>query len=410
MSTKTSNKALLFIFITVLIDVIGLGIIIPVLPRMIQGMIHGTIGEANAIGNIMLAVYSIMQFIFSPVLGALSDRFGRRPVLLFSLLGFGVDYTLMGFAPSVSWLFLGRIIAGFTGASFTTASAYIADVSPPEKRAQNFGMIGAAFGLGFIIGPAIGGLISHYGQKVPFFVAAGLSLANCAYGFFVIPESLKPENRRKFEWERANPIGALVHLRRYPALLGLALMFFLQSLAGQSLPSTWSYYTIERFKWSEGWIGISLAFVGLMIAIVQGGLNRILIPKLGEKRAVYIGLTLSAIGLTGFGFSFLPWILFASIVPLALGGLAGPTMQGIASRQVPATEQGELQGFLNSLVSVTAVVGPLLFGFLFSFFTGKDPVVYMPGAPFFMSGLMTIAALIVALVVLKKYLPKRSEE
>lgn len=406
---SAGKKALLFIFITVLVDSIGLGIIIPVLPKLIQEMVGGTVGHANRYGNSMMAVYSIMQFVFSPLIGALSDRFGRRPVLLFSLMGFGIDYLLMAFAPTVGWLFLGRAIAGFTGASFTTAGAYIADVSPPEKRAQNYGLIGAGFGLGFIIGPMIGGLFGELGHKIPFFIAAGLSLLNWLYGYFVLPESLKPENRRKFEWKRANPVGALLALKRYPALLGIALMFFFQSLAGQSLPSNWSYYSIERFNWSEKMIGASLAFVGFMIALVQAGLNRVLIPKIGEKRAIYIGLMFSICGFILTGYSNQPWMLFAACVPLALGGLAGPTIQGVASRNVPATEQGELQGFLTSLMSLTAFLGPVIFGALFSLFTEEGRPAYIPGAPFYASAILALITLVTGFVVLKKYLaPKTS--
>ncbi|TND07546.1 MAG: MFS transporter, DHA1 family, tetracycline resistance protein [Bacteroidetes bacterium] len=409
MSEKQNNKALFFIFITVLVDSIGLGIIIPVLPGLIQKMMHCSVSEANYYGNAMLTVYALMQFVFAPIIGALSDRYGRRPVLLLSLFGFGVDYLLLAFAPSIGWFFLGRIIAGFTGASFTTASAYIADVSPPEKRSQNYGIIGAGFGMGFIIGPAIGGFISELGDRIPFFVAAGLALLNWFYGFFILPESLKPENRRRFEWKRANPIGSLVHLKRYPALVGIALMFFLQSLAGQSLPSTWAYFSIERFNWSEGTIGASLAVVGISIALVQAVLNRILIPKIGEKRSIYAGLMFSILGFVFCAASFQSWMLFAACIPLALGGLAGPTIQGVASKQVPANEQGELQGFLTSLMSLTSILGPMLFGFLFGFFTGHSAPAYVPGAPFYAAALLTLGTLFVGFVVLKRYLGAKAE-
>lgn len=349
----------------------------------------------------MLA-YSGMQFLFSPVLGGLSDRFGRRPILLCSLFAFGIDYFILGFANSIAFLFIGRFIAGITGASFTTATAYIADISTPETRAKNFGMVGAAFGLGFIIGPAIGGMLGSFGLRVPFFVAAGLSLANVLYGYFVVPESLKPENRRKFEWKRANPLGSLIHLKRYPMLIGLSMTFLLVNLAGQSLPTTWAFFGKYRFSWDEGMIGVSLAVVGLSIALVQGGLNRIIVPKLGEKRSIFVGLIFYAIGMTICASATSSWMIFVGVIPLALGGLAGPSTQSLMSSQVPANEQGELQGTLTSLMSVTAIIGPLLFPFLFSFFTSDKAPVHAPGAAMYCSALLTIAALIVCVVAFRK--------
>ena len=233
----------------------------------------------------------MLQFLFSPILGGLSDQYGRRPVLLISLFGFGIDYILLGFAPTIGWLFLGRLLAGIMGASFTTASAYIADISTPEKRAQNFGMIGAAFGIGFIIGPVLGGVLGHYGARVPFFVSAGLTLLNWLYGYFILPESLKLENRRKFDWKRANPVSSLLNLKRYPVIIGLLSSLVLLYIAGHSVQGIWSFFTIEKFHWTSDMVGYSLGFVGLMVAIVQGGLTRIIIPKLGQKRSVYVGLS-----------------------------------------------------------------------------------------------------------------------
>ena len=398
-ATAKSNKALLFIFITLLIDVIGLGIIIPVMPDLIISILHCTTPEASVISGMMMMAYSAMQFLFSPVLGGLSDRFGRRPILLCSLLAFGLDYFILGFANSIVFLFVGRFIAGITGASFTTATAYIADISTPETRAKNFGMVGAAFGLGFIIGPAIGGMLGHVGYRVPFFVAAGLSLVNVIYGFLVVPESLKPENRRPFDWKRANPLGALLHLRRYPALTGMAIAFLLINLAGQSLPTTWAFFGKYQLGWSEGMIGISLAVVGIGIAIVQGGLNRLIIPKLGEKKSIYLGFVFYAIGMAGCGIATQSWMAFAAMAPLALGGLAGPSTQALMSSHVPANEQGELQGTLTSLVSVAAVIGPLLFPWLFKSFTAADAVVQLPGVAFYCSALLTLLALLVCFYV-----------
>lgn len=388
--TKRTAPALVFIFITLLIDVIGLGIIIPVVPKLIEQLIDGNLSEAASYGGWLTSAYAVMQFVFSPILGGLSDQFGRRPVLLFSLLGFGLDYLLVGFAPTIGWLFAGRMIAGITGASFTTASAYIADISTPEKRAQNFGLIGAAFGIGFILGPAIGGFLGQYGPRVPFFVAAGLSMVNFLYGLLVLPESLAPENRRPFDWRRANPVGSLMNLGRYPVILGLVASLVLIYIAGFSVQGTWTFYTMEKFKWSEKTVGLSLAAIGLSFAIVQGGLTRIIIPKLGQQRSVYVGLGFYAIGFALFAFATQSWMMFAILGIYALGGIAGPSIQGMISNQVPANEQGEVQGALTSLTSTTSIVGPLIMTNLFSYFTATSAPVYFPGAPYLLSAVLTI--------------------
>src|ERR1700712_2985082 len=282
MDTLTQPKkkaALSFIFVTLLIDVIGLAIIIPVFPKLIEKLIHGDLSQASRYSGLLLVAYAVMQFLFSPLVGNLSDKYGRRPVLLFSLLGFGIDYLFLAFAPTIGWLFVGRIIAGITGASFTTASAYIADVSEPEKRAQNFGMIGVAFGLGFIIGPVVGGILGKYNTHLPFLAAAGLALLNTIYGYFVLPESLTKEHRRKFEWKRANPIGSLKQIKKYPSIGGLIGSLVLVYIAAHAVQSTWTYITIEKFNWSERLIGYSLALVGLLVALVQGVLIRFINPK-----------------------------------------------------------------------------------------------------------------------------------
>ncbi len=395
--TEKKNSALTFVFITMLIDVTGLGIIIPVLPTLIQQLTGGGLSEAAMYGGWLTFAYAFMQFIFSPILGGLSDKYGRRPILLISLFGFGIDYIFMGFAPTIAWLFIGRLISGISGASITTAGAYIADVSPPEKRAQNFGLIGVAFGLGFIIGPVIGGILGQHGARIPFFAAAGLALVNWLYGYFILPESLKPENRRPFDWKRANPIGSLNNIRRYPLILSLVISLVFIYLANHATQSTWTFYTMEKFKWNEAWVGYSLGFVGLMIAIVQGGLIRIVIPKLGQKRSVYFGLTLYTIGFICFAFATKGWMMFAFIIPFALGGFAGPALQGIISSQVPNNEQGELQGALTSLISVTSIIGPLLMTYLFSYFTSPEAPIIFPGAPFLMGAILTLIALIFAL-------------
>jgi DHA1 family tetracycline resistance protein-like MFS transporter len=394
-SKSKKQAALGFIFITLLIDVTGLGIIIPVLPKLIENLIHGDLSQASRYAGLLTLAYAVMQFLFAPVLGNLSDKYGRRPVLLGSLLGFGIDYLFMAFAPSIAWLFLGRAVAGITGASFTTASAYIADVSTPEKRAQNFGMIGVAFGLGFIIGPVIGGILGKYNTHLPFLAAAGLALLNALYGYFVLPESLDKAHRRPFELKRANPLGSLLQLNKYPAVLGLAVSLFLIYFAAQSVQSVWTFYTMSKFNWNEAWVGYSLGFVGLTVAAVQGGLIRVAIPKLGQQRSIWIGLLFYALGLILFAFATKGWMMFAFMVPYALGGIAGPALQGIMTEQVPANEQGELQGALTSLASLSSIFGPWLMTYLFYKFTQPGAPVHLPGAPFILGAvLMLISALL----------------
>jgi DHA1 family tetracycline resistance protein-like MFS transporter len=327
---------------------------------------------------------------------------------LISLFGFGVDYLLTAFAPSIAWLFVGRIVAGITGASFTTASAYIADVSTPEKRAQNFGIIGAAFGLGFIIGPALGGVIANFGLRAPFIAAAILAFVNWLYGYFVLPESLKVENRRKFEWKRANPAGSLKFFLRYKVILGLVASIILIYLAAHAVQSIWSYYTIHKFLWDEKMVGLSLAFVGLMVALVQGLLIRLIIPKLGQERSVYVGLSLYALGYFLFGVATHGWMMFAFLIPYCLGGIAGPSLQGIMSGQVPPDQQGELQGALTSLMSLTSFFGPLLMGWLFYHFSEPGAKPYFPGAPMIAGAILTIISAFLAWLSLRKHLVKES--
>jgi DHA1 family tetracycline resistance protein-like MFS transporter len=402
-----SNKALIFIFITILVDVIGLGVIIPVVPKLIEDLTGEGLSEASRYGGWLIFSFAAMQFLFSPIMGGLSDRYGRRPVLLLSLFGLGVDYIFHALAPTLFWLFVGRLIAGLFGASFTTATAYIADISTPENRAQNFGLIGAAFGLGFIIGPVIGGLAgAEFGPRAPFLVAAALSLLNVIYGFFVLPESLPVDKRRAFSWKRANPIGSLINLKKYPVVSGLVVSLVLIYLAGHAVQSNWAYYTMFKFGWDEAMVGYSLGVVGLLVALVQGGLIRIAIPKLGPANAVYIGLALNAIGLFCFGIASLSWMMFAFLVPYCLGGISGPALQGIISGQVPSNEQGELQGALTSLVSLSAIVGPLLMNSLFAYFTSDAATIYLPGAAFYLASLLTVISLFFAYRVLSTRLIK----
>jgi len=388
---KNRKAAIGFIFITLLIDVTGLGLIIPVVPKLIEDLLHTTnISKVALFGGLLTFSYAIMQFLFAPVLGNLSDKYGRRPILLFSLLGFGLDYILLAFAPSIGWLFVGRIIAGITGASMTTASAYIADISTPETRAQNFGMIGAAFGLGFIVGPMIGGLLGEMGPRIPFLVAAGLALLNAAYGYFVLPESLDVSNRRAFDWKRANPISSLKNLSRFPAVAGLIISFFLIYVASHAVQSNWSYFNIEKFKWTPKMIGISLAVVGVLVSLVQGVLVRFVNPKIGNEKSVYVGLGLYTVGLILFGLASQSWMMFVFLIPYCLGGISGPGLQAIISGSVPANEQGELQGSLTSIISITSIVGPLVMSNLFAFFTGPIAPFYFPGAPFMLAALLML--------------------
>ncbi|MBV7529912.1 TCR/Tet family MFS transporter [Chitinophaga sp. sic0106] len=401
MAVKKS-AALGFIFVTLLIDVIGFGIIIPVMPKLIETLTGEGLSGASWWSGWLTFAYAITQFFMAPVIGSLSDAYGRRPVLLSCLAAFCLDYIFLAWAPNIALLFVGRIIAGATGASMSTGAAYIADISTPEKRAQNFGMIGVAFGLGFIIGPGLGGALSHWGPRVPFLAAAGLTLLNFLYGLFVLPESLAPENRRPFELSRANPFGALNQLRKYPVISGLIFSLLLIYIANFAVQSTWAFFTMEKFKWTEQWVGYSLMFVGLMVALVQGGLIRIIMPKLGAKRSVIIGLALYAIGMALFAFAGKGWQMFVYLVPYCLGGICGPALQGIMSNQVPPTEQGELQGAMTSLVSLTMIFGPLMMTSIFTYFTKASAPVYFPGAPFLTGSLLLVPSIILAIISFKK--------
>jgi MFS transporter, DHA1 family, tetracycline resistance protein len=390
---KTGRSAALkFIFITILVDVIGWGLVIPVMPDLIAGMKHIPVNEASKYGSWLVGVYALMQFVCGPVLGSLSDQYGRRPVLLFSLFGFGIDYLFLALAPNYGWLFLGRVISGITGASFSTASAYIADISNAENRTKNFGMIGAAFGLGFIIGPAIGGMLSDFGPRAPFYAAAVLCLLNWLYGYFILPESLSKENRRHFDWKRANPLGSLLQLKKYPAISGLVVSLVLTYLAAHAVQSNWNYFTAYRFQWSGKMIGYSLALVGLLVALVQTVLIRKVHPVLGNERSIYIGLLLYSLGMLLFAFANASWMMFVFLVPYCLGGIAGPALQSTIAGHVPANAQGELQGILGGLMSVTSFIGPLVMNNLFDYFTKGTAPVYFPGAPFFLGAVLMLAS------------------
>jgi DHA1 family tetracycline resistance protein-like MFS transporter len=372
------------------------------MPELIAELKHISISEASAYGGLLLSTYAIVQFLFAPVIGNLSDRYGRRPVILSSLFGFSIDYMILALAPTYGWLFLGRTIAGMTGASFTTASAYIADVSTPETRAKNFGFIGAAFGLGFVIGPALGGLLAGWGIRAPFYAAAVLCLLNALYGYFVLPESLSKNNRRAFNWKKANPLGSLQFLRKTPAISGLAFGYFLIYMAAQSVQANWSFFTMYRFQWTPGLVGISLAVVGVLVGGVQVGLTRVLNPKLGDAKSIYLGLGLYTVGLGLFGFATSTWMMFAILVPYCLGGVAGPAMQSILAGHVAANEQGELQGALTSIMSLTTVLGPLLMNDLFTFFTSEKAPFQFPGVSFFLGAIFMLFSLIIVWYVLNR--------
>lgn len=400
---KNRKAAVGFIFITLLLDVIGLGIIIPVIPALIQELTGGSISEASRYGGWLIASYALVQFLCAPIVGALSDKYGRRPILLLSLLGFGLDYLVLAVAPTIGWLFLARIIAGVFGASFTTGAAYIADVSSAEKRAQNFGLLGAAFGLGFIIGPVTGGILGEIGPRVPFYAAALVTFLNLTYGYFILPESLHKENRREFEWSRANPLGALFALKRYPSVAGLIGALTFIYLASHAIQGTWTYFSMEKFNWSESMVGYSLGLVGIMSALVQGLLIRIIIPKIGEYNTMITGIIFNICGCLLFSMASEGWMLLCFIIPYSLGGIAGPAIQGILSNQIPDNEQGQLQGALTSMMAATGIIGPLMMTSIFAYFTAENAPIYFPGAPFVTGAVLVAICLFLILRKGSKY-------
>lgn len=387
------RHAIIVVFVTALLDSVGFGIIMPVLPALLTEVTGEGMSSAARYGGWLMFAYAAMQFCLAPVVGNLSDRFGRRPVLLFSLLVLGIDYLIMWWAPSFAWLLLGRVIAGAAASTYSTCNAFIADVSPPEVRAANFGLMGAAFGLGFIIGPVIGGVLGEYGPRAPFLAAAALTFANLLYGVLVLPESLDKAQRRPFDWRRANPTGTLAALRRYPVVFGLIGAYFLFLLGHHVLPSTWSFFTMEKFDWSPREVGYSLGFVGVLMVLTQALLLRVLLPKLGARRAGVIGLTVTVVSFTGYAVSTEAWMIYAFLLAGALQGFAGPAMHGIMSVNVPANEQGELQGGLASMSSLTAILSPPVMTQTFAWFTDAGNPVYFPGAPFVLAALLTVLAL-----------------
>ena len=395
-SARPRQAAVLFIMVTVMLDVLSFGIIIPVLPKLVEEFLGGNTADAAEIYGMMGTAWALMQFVCSPIQGGMSDRFGRRPVVLLSNLGLGLDYILMALAPNLSWLFAGRVISGIASSSFSTAGAYISDVTPPEKRAAGFGMIGAAFGLGFVLGPAVGGLLGTLDPRLPFWGAAGTSLVNACYGFFVLPESLAREKRTKFSWRRANPVGSLRLLRSHHELFGLATVSFLGYVAHVVLPSTAVLYLGYRYGWGPSTVGLTLAVVGLCAMIVQGILVKPIAARFGERRALLAGLLCGATGFTIYGLAPTGTIYYLGIPIMSFWGLAGPSAQALMTRRVGPSEQGQLQGAIASLMGIAGLIGPVLFTETFALFIGPGVGWHIPGAPFLLASVLLLMAAVLA--------------
>jgi DHA1 family tetracycline resistance protein-like MFS transporter len=392
---KAGKAAVTFILVTVTLDILAMGLIIPVLPKLILDFLGGSMtGAANWNGWFAL-VFALMQFFFSPVLGVLSDRFGRRPIILLSNLGLGLDYVVMALAPTIGWLFLGRIISGITTSSIPTAMAYIADVTPKEKRAAAFGMIGVAFGVGFAFGPALGGLLSNFNPRLAFWVAAGLSLANWLWGYFFVPESLRPEQRKPFALRRANPVGSLVLLRSHPDLWRLATIQFLAYLAHNAF-SVWALYAIYRYAWDQLTIGISLMIVGVCTAVISGGLTGRMVKRFGERRTLYTGQFFGATGMFLAGLARTGAGYMASVPIISLWNMSMPAAQSMMTHRVSEREQGELQGALGSMRSITFIIGPVLFSQVFSWFIDPKHSFHVPGAPYYLAAALLFTAMLMS--------------
>ena len=402
----SSRNKLIFIFITRLIDSIGFGIVMPVLPGLLMDIGHMSLADAARTGGILAATYALLQFFFGPFMGNLSDRFGRRPVILLSLLAYAIDYAVMGFAPTVALLFVGRAIAGIAGAVYAPANAYIADITPPEERARAFGRIGAAFGVGFILGPAIGGWLGEYGPRAPFFAAAALAGANCIFGYFVLPESLPPEQRRPFSLARANPLGTLAALKRFPMVMALVFAVFLWQTAHNVYPATWSFYGAAKFHWSSAMIGISLMTTGIGMAIVQFGATGWVVKKLGEARAAILGIAIAMFSCVAYALIPAGWMVFL-IQPIgSLQAVAYPSLTALMSREVPANEQGELQGGIAGVTSLSSIFGPFLMTQTLAEFSGAGAPIYFPGAAFILAACLMCAALALLVAQLKLHHPR----
>ena len=427
---RQRTAALPFILITLFIDILGIGVIVPVLPGLVKQLleaegiavvdpISGEILEpgvsqsevaedekyalAGRYVGVIAASYAFMQFIFAPIMGGLSDRFGRRPIILISLFGLGIDFLIQGFAPNIRWLFVGRIIAGIMGANFATANAYIADVSTDENRARNFGFMGMMFGLGFTIGPALGGLLGAYNLRAPFFLAAGLALLNWLYGYFILPESLPKEKRGTFTLVQANAFSSFFRLRRYPLVMGLAVVFACKSLAQRGLENVWVLYTDYRYDWDRVTNGMALGLVGICAIFVQGGLVRPVVKRFGERKTVIFGSLMGILGFLGYGLATEGWMVYVVIVSTSVGGLAGPAIQSLVTRNVGETEQGQVQGSLISMTSLTNIIAPLFFNsFLFSYFISPEAPIHLPGAPFLVGACLLAASTLIAIAVFQR--------
>lgn len=399
---SVSKHAAVFVTITVIIDAMGIGIIIPVTPDLIRELADASISEAALWGGYLAFIYALMQFAFGPTLGNLSDRFGRRRVLLVSLAALAVDYVIMGLAPTLWLLFVGRLIAGIAGATHSTANAYMADISPPEKRAQNFGLLGAGFGIGFVLGPVIGGFLGEFGTRAPFFAAAAFAFVNLIYGYFVLPESLTHENRRSFSWYRANPLGTAKQIAKFPALAWLMFALFLYNIAHHVYPAIWSFFAKEAYSWSNFEIGVSLTIVGVGFAVVQGWLIRVLLKRHSEQAITVFGFLVGILSLVIIAFLTKDWMVYPLIPIMALGAVITPALTGLMSQQVPADGQGELQGAIASVTGITLIVSPILLTQVFGHFTGHEAPVYFPGAPFLTAALIMVLAMIPLFIGFKK--------
>jgi DHA1 family tetracycline resistance protein-like MFS transporter len=380
-------------------DFLAFGIIAPVLPDLIRSFQGGDFARASSIAGVFGLAWASMQFIFSPILGAWSDRFGRRPVILISCFGLSIDYVFMALAPSLRWLFVGRLISGITTSNVATAFAYVTDVTPPEQRAKPFGLISAAFGIGFVIGPAVGGYLGNTHLRFPFWAAAALSLANALYGYFVLPESLPPERRAKSAWHMANPLGSLSLLRSHPELAGLSVVATLYYLAHNSLPSMWAYYTEYRYHWGRGDVGNSLALVGVCASVVSGVLVGPFVKRFGERRSLLAGLFFGVLGFAGFALATSGWIILAVVPLIALWGIAAPAMQSLMARHVDPSSQGKLQGAINSLRAITGMAGPILFTQVFALAIAPRAPLHFPGAPYFLAAVLLLSSLLLAVYV-----------
>jgi DHA1 family tetracycline resistance protein-like MFS transporter len=393
----SKKLAILFLLFTVVIDAMGIGLIMPVTPDLIRELLGADLSEAAVWGGVLTASFAVMQFLFGAGLGNLSDRYGRRPVLLASLFVVTVDYIVMGFTGSIWVLLLGRLVGGVASATQSTASAYMADISKPEEKSANFGLIGAAFGIGFVLGPMLGGFLSEYGSRAPFFAAAALAFANLVFGYFILPETVTDKIRRPLEWRRMNPFSALKHVGSMAGATPLLAMFFFHQIAFFVYPSVWAYYTQEKFDWSAWDVGVSLTTFGLGMAIVQGGLIRVIIPMLGEWRTIVVGLTVATLGYASFAIAWEGWMIYALIPMTALGLLTNPALQGILSKATPDDAQGEMQGVLTGIGAIASIISPLMMTSVFGYFTRAGAEIYAPGAPFYLAAVLDGVALLIFL-------------